>query len=400
MRIKKGPLKKYDLLLRGGEIIDPAQGFHQTGDLAIKGGKIAVLGKEIPAGEAEKVLDMRGKIVSPGLIDIHTHAAPGFTWLGISPEETGIYNGNTLLCDAGSAGCANFDALRRMTVESSRTPMLCFLNLAQTGLVVLPEIRIPQDIDVEWSREVVEANRGVIRGLKIRAVQSLAEGVGLPAIETAKKLAGDLRLPLMMHIGEPRERVPGEKLDAFSRAAVALLEKGDILSHFLTWEAGGMIRRDGTIYPELEAAQRRGVILDACHGLNHFSFTVARHALANGLLPTVLSTDMASIVQPAAQSLAVFMSKFLNLGVSVDQVVAMATIDAARALGEDGKRGSLKEGLSADITVLELLSGEYEFADGNGRERLKGEMLLEPRMVFIAGQGMPAYSNYHIPPVF
>jgi dihydroorotase len=204
----------------------------------------------------------------------------------------------------------------------------------------------------------------------------------------------------MMHIGETRKRVPKDKMDDFSRAAVSLLEKGDILSHYLTWEPGGMILKDGTVYPELEDAKRRGVVLDSSHGLNHISFIVARKAIEKDLLPTVISTDMASMVLPAAQSLPVVMSKFLNLGLTLDQVIEMTTTNPAKALGEEKKRGSLKPGYMADITVMELMQGEYIFCDGHGGERMDGNLLLEPRMVFKEGKEMPAYSRYYIPPLF
>ena len=390
----------YDLLLKGGNIIDPSQGLHQVGSVAIREGKIAKVGEDIPQAEARKVVDVQGKIISPGLIDMHAHAAAGFTWLGVPADEAGLNTGVTLLGDGGSAGSANFEALRRLVVQPAKTDMLCFLNLARTGLITLAEIRDARDIDTEESKEVAESNRDIIKGIKVRAVQSLADGVGIKGIEMAKKLATDLRLPLMVHIGEARERIAGDKMDDFSRSAVSLMEKGDILSHFLTWETGGLILKDGTVYPELEAARKRGVVLDSCHGLNHFSFTIARQALSRGLIPTVISTDMAVPTLPAVQSLAVTMSKFLNMGLSLDQVIEMTTINPAKALGEEQRRGSLRPGMNADLTVMELLSGDYLFADGNGRERMSGRVLLEPRMVFKGGEGMPAYSNYHIPPLF
>ena len=189
-------------------------------------------------------------------------------------------------------------------------------------------------------------------------------------------------------------------MDDFSRAAVSLLEKGDILSHYLTWEPGGMILRDGTVYPELEAAQKRGVVLDACNGMNHLSFSIARIAFAKGFIPAVISTDMATMGVLVLQSLPVVMSKFLNLGLSLDQVIEMTTLNPSKALGEEGKRGTLKPGVKADITVMELLEGDFLFSDGNGRESMRGKVLLEPRMVFKGGEAMPAYSRYHIPPLF
>ena len=157
---------------------------------------------------------------------------------------------------------------------------------------------------------------------------------------------------------------------------------------------------DGTIYPELLEAHKRGVALDPSHGLNHFSFAIARHALQAGLIPTILTTDLATVSRASAQSLAVMMSKFINLGLRVDQVIEMTTINPAKILGEDGNRGGLKPGMNADITVMELCEGEFVFSDGKGGERMVGSVLLEPRLVLKAGEVFPSHSGYHIPPVF
>jgi dihydroorotase len=290
--------------------------------------------------------------------------------------------------------------MRRFIVEPAKTDIFCFLNVAKTGLVSMPEIRDEHDIDPELSKQVVEENRDIIKGIKLRAVQSVAEGIGIKAIEIAKKLATDLKLPLMMHIGEPRERVANDIMDDFTRTAVKLMEKGDILSHIMTWEAGGLILPDGMAYPEIWEAQRRGVILDSCHGFWHFSFIVARHALQLGLLPTVISTDLAVPPMPAVQSLMVTMSKFLNLGLTIDQVVEMTTINPAKALGEEAQRGSLTPGMPANISVVEIVEGKYFFSDALGRNSIRGNLLLEPRLVLKAGMEMPCRSHYHLPPVY
>ena len=390
----------YDVLLKGGEIIDPAEGIHERGSLAIHNGKIALIEEDVPDVEVAKVYDMEGKIIAPGLIDMHCHPSEVFMHMGVGADDIGLATGVTLLCDAGSAGAANFAALRKFVVEPAETDIFCFLNLSVLGLIRIPEIWDAKCIDIDQSRDVVESNRDLIKGIKVRAIQAVADTVGLSAIEQAKKLASDAGLPLMMHIGETRPRVPNDPMDDFSRAAVSMLESGDILSHYLTWEPGGMILMDGTVYPELESAQKRGVILDSCHGVNHFSLTVARHAIEKGFLPTVISTDMVQTVLSAAQSLTVVMSKFLNLGLTLEQVIEMTTINPAKALDEENNRGSLKTGRQADITILQLVKGDFEFCDGNGGERMRGGLLLEPRMVFKAGRDMPAHGRYHIPPQF
>jgi dihydroorotase len=309
----------------------------------------------------------------------------------------GLSTGVTLLCDAGTAGAANFDAMKLFVVNPSKTDIFCFLNLANTGLITFPEIHSKNDINIPRCKTVIEANLDVIKGIKVRAVQSLADSMGLKAIEIAKKLADEVHLPLMLHIGETRDRTLNDKMDDFSRAAVSYLEKGDILSHYLTWEPGGMILKDGKVYPELDAARIRGVILDSCHGFNHFNFTIARIAIDMGLLPTVISTDMNLIALPAVQSLPVVMSKFLNMGLSLDQVIEMTTVNPAKAIGEQCKRGALLPGMDADITILELTKGHFTFSDGRGGEIMHGEELLEPRMVLQRGEVMPAYSGYHLP---
>lgn len=399
MNLKAKEEDSFDVLLQDGEIIDPVQGKHFVGSLAIKNGQIAASGEAL-SGKAEKVIPLQGKIITPGLIDFHCHPSLGFLLNGIPPDEVGLNAGVTLLGDGGTSGAANFHAFRKLVVEPAKTEIFCFLNLAKAGLISQPEISSIRDMDVNRAREVVEANRDRIRGIKIRAIRALAEGVGIKGVEMAKTLANDLRMPLMIHIGDPRERMEKDWMDDFSRQAVSLLEKGDILSHYMTWEPGGLILKDGTVYPELERARQRGVVLDSCQGLWHFSFTIARHALAQGLKPEVISTDMSIPNILVTQSLPVVMSKFLNLGLSLEEVIAMTTANPTRVLGEEERRGSLKPGMPADITILEIVKGDFLFGDGMGGETMQGNLLLEPRMVFKAGEMRPAYSRYHIPPLY
>ncbi len=390
----------YDVVLRKGEVVDPSQEIHKVASVAIESGKIAEVADDISESKAKKVIPAEGKIITPGLIDIHCHPGAGVSWIGVSADDVGLNMGVTLLGDGGTSGWANFQAFRSLVVEKAKTDVLCFLNLASTGLATLPEIWSEKDLDIPRMAEVIASNREIIRGIKLRCIQALEQSMGIKAVEMAKKIAADSRLPLMIHVGETRKRTDNLKMDEFSRAAAALLERGDILSHYLTWEPGGLILKDGTIYPELLAARKRGVVLDSCHGLNHFSFTIARHALNAGMIPDVVSTDLATTSLPAAQSLVVAMSKFLNMGVSLDQVIQMATINPARAIGEEGRRGSLKPGMPADLTMMKLERGSFIFSDGTGGERMVGEVLLEPTGVFKAGRFYPAFSGYHIPPVY
>lgn len=389
----------YDILLKDALVIDPSQKLHRKTSVAIREGKIAAIDDKLSENDSLSTFALDGKIVTPGLIDIHCHVDPDFCYLGLPADEIGLNTGVTLLCDAGSSGCANFLTLKKCMENSRpRSDIFYYLNLGKAGLISMPEICSERDIDFDKSKAVIEENRDSIKGVKLRITDSLATGVGLGAIEMAKKLADAVRMPMMLHVGETRQRKePSDPLDDLSRAAVGLMEKGDILSHYLTWEAGGLILPDGTVYPELESAKRRGIVLDSCHGLNHFCFNVARHAIEQGLVPTVISTDMATIVQPAAQSIPVIMSKFLMLGLTLEQVVEMTTINAAAALKEENKRGSLKPGMVADITVIESKEGQFRFMDRRGGGIMTGERLLEPYMVLKEGRPFPAWSRYHLP---
>lgn len=388
----------FDILLKGATILDPSRQVDEKGSVAVKDGKIAGVGKELDAAEARTVYDLTGKVVTPGLIDIHCHPSAGVLDGGVVADETALATGVTTVCDAGSTGAGNFATMRRFIIDPSRTAIFCFLNLGHAGLVPVPlrgELVSEGDFGVEETRQVVEANRDIIRGIKIRLIDPLCQGVGMRAVEAAKKVAAELGIPLVIHVGEHRPRETGDPLDDLSRAAVSLLESGDIISHYLTDKAGGLILDDGTIYPELLAAAGRGVALDTCQGFNHFSFRTARRAFEAGLTPSVVTTDLSLNGMPVVQSLVVTMSKLLNLGLPLGDLVRMTTSRAARLIGEEERRGSLAPGRTADITVMEVTNGDYHFGDCRAGEILRAGQLIEPRMVLRAGVVLPAYSGYH-----
>lgn len=386
-----------DTVIRNGRIIDPSQDMDMIGSIIINNGIISKIDKNENDEPAKNVLDAGGKIVTPGFIDLHCHPSGGFCKLGVREIDFGLRNAVVLLCDAGSCGCDNFEGMCDFIVKRSQTDMLCFLNLCRTGLVSLPEIWDERNIDLDMSKKTIEENKDTIIGVKLRIIQPLLESIGMRAVEMAKKLSLHFSLPLMLHIGESRPRIPNEKMDEFSRSAVSTLDNNDILSHYLTWEAGGLILEDGFIYPELIDAKKRGVVLDSCHGLNHFSFSIARHAIDEGLVPTVISTDLALPNIQVVQSLPVTMSKFLNMGISLYDVIKMATFNPAKVLLDDENRGNLKVGKRANIAISELISGNFIFSDGANGEKLIGSLLLEPRLLIKDGKSMPAFSGYSIP---
>jgi dihydroorotase len=388
----------YDSLLKSARVVDPAQGIDGVFDIAIKDGLIACLANVISAKEARATYPLDGKIVTPGLIDAHCHPALNFTDHAVLPDRAGVDSGVLLVNDAGSAGAANFHTLREMYGKRVRTEMTYFLNVASSGQIHPPEIQAIHDIDIKLLKATVEQNSDVIKGLKLRLFDPLVTlNVQSDVAQLALAAAEELHLPLMIHVGAFRARSENDPLDSFSRSVIKRLRKGDIVSHYMTWRPGGMVLPNGEIFPELKEAQERGVLLDCSHGKNNFSFKVAEVLIANALQPDIISTDLSSMGVPHVQSLLVTMSKFIDLGMSLGEVVAATTCTPARALGMEHAWGSLKTGRPANISVLEDVAGHFSFFDGAAGNVRQATHLLEPRMVVRNGEFLPCRSFYHLP---
>ena len=386
----------YDTLLTEARVIDPSQEVDGIFDVAITDGKITALEKDIPRNRAKVTIPLAGRIVTPGLIDAHCHPVLHFTDHAVFPDEAGVHAGVLLVNDGGSAGPANFGTLREMYYRRVKTDMTFFLNIATSGLIHPPEIQTIHDIDLKLLKATVDENRSIIKGLKLRALEPLSK-VRPDIVQLALDAAEGLELPLMVHIGDFRERTDNDPLDAFTKSVVQRLRRGDIISHFMTWRPGGMVLPNGTVFPELKEARDRGVILDCSHGKNNFSLKVAEALLAMGLKPDIITTDLSSIGAPYVQSLLVTMSKFISLGMPLYEVIAAVTCNAAKAIGVDGEWGSLKPGRAANITVLEDVEGTFTFFDGAARNTRKGCHLLEPRLILQKGVPLPCRSFYHLP---
>lgn len=388
----------YELLIKGGMLIDPVQEIHDRRDIGVSQGKIVALNHDIAPSKAERVIDTKGKIVTPGLIDIHVHVADVITPIGVVPDEAGVLSGVTTLCDAGSTGYANFPGFQKFVIPQARTDVFCFLHVIPVGLATIPELWGSYAIDPEATLKVIENNRNVIRGVKLRATGAAIEEAGFEMVRVAKRIATDAGLPLVVHIGiDPWEKTPKETVGAFTRELLDLLDKGDILAHVFTPKIGGVIQADGTVAPELKEAMKRGVVLDVANAASNFRFEVARKGLEQGILPTTLSTDLTTTTfnRRAVLSLLVTMSKFLALGLSLHQVIQMTTINPARALNEEHRRGSLRIGMPADISILELVEGDFLFFDSlEENTSLKGTHLLIPKLTLKSGVEIEAYSRF------
>ena len=392
-----------ELLIKNGKVIDPAQGILDRRDIAINQGKITEVAHEIPAAEAQRIIDARGKIVTPGLIDIHTHVADGLIPIGLTPDEGGVFSGVTTVCDAGSLGWANFAGMKKYVRPLAKTDIFCFLNICSTGLAVMPEIWDWKNIDWDSLVRTIKENPETIRGVKVRATGSFVQNVGVAGIRRAKEVAVGEGLPLMVHLGiEPGEEPPDSAVSEFTKKLLSILDQGDILSHAYTWKKGGIIKSEGVILPEAKEAVQRGVLLDVSIARTHFSFDLAKGGLAQKFLPYTISTDLTGInINEIVYSLPITMSKMLAAGLSLEQVVRMTTINPAVVLKEDWRRGSLKVGFSADISIFELKEGEFQFPDGVPGKTFKGGYFLTPLQTFkngveIKGKAILKASNRRI----
>lgn len=371
----------YNLVIKGGRVIDPSQNLDDMLDIAISGNKIYKIGKDIPAFRSQLV-DAKDKIVIPGLIDMHCHVYDSINKFSVEPDTAGVKQGVTTVADGGSAGEAIFGGFPKYVIPASCTTVFCFLHLASQGLSKPPELNDWDEIDPDATAAAIESNRDIIKGIKLRLVGSLVASAGLEVVKTAKKF----RLPIMVHIGDDAKKVP----PTLTKEVLNILEPGDILSHVFTALYGSVLRPDGTVLPELREAMERGVVLDTAIGRINCSFDVARKSMAQGILPTTLSTDLTimSVAGPV-YGLTVTMSKFMALGLDLNQVIEMTTINPARALSAEDRIGSLRPGMDADVSILELLSGTWTLEDSE-RQTVEATKLIAPSMTLKAGNLIPA----------
>jgi dihydroorotase len=279
-------LQSYDLVLKGGTVIDPAQGLMRVQrDVAILDGKIAALG-EMQA--ATRVIDVTGKIVTPGLIDLHAHVFDGVTSNGVEPDLAGVRAGVTTVVDAGSAGAATFAAFPKHILPKSDTEVLPFLHICQTGLSTSPDIIAESSIDLDATLRVAAEHKGLIRGIKARMVSPALEIMGMQMPRLAKRAARESGLPLMVHIGDTEKRYSADVI----RELLPLLEAGDIVTHLFTANPGGVVDSSGKLVAEAKELKDRGVWLDTAHGRLNFGFGIARKVLDQGLVPHCISTDL------------------------------------------------------------------------------------------------------------
>ena len=372
----------YDLLIKGGTVIDPAGGVNGPHDVAVDKGLIAQLAPDIASDQARQTIEVKGKIVTPGLIDVHTHVYDGVTGSGVQADLGGVRAGVTTMADAGSAGCDTFGGFPSHIIPNNHTEIICFLHICRTGLATRPDIFSPDSIDLDETIRVVSENRDIITGIKARMVSPALEIMGMEMPRLAKRAAQEAGVKLMVHIGDTEHRYDPNVI----RQLLPIMEEGDIVTHLFTANPGGVIDADGKLVPEAREAQERGVWLDTAHGRFNFSFDIGERVLDQGVIPHCISTDLTLPGRTlTVHSMTEMMSRFLALGFTMDDVVTMSTINPARALGVDDRLGSLEVGKQADISVLEILDGDWLVYDALNHSR-KVDKAVVPALTVKKGQ--------------
>lgn len=352
-----------NFLLRGGHLIDPAGGRDGQFDIRVRDGKVEAIGADLDAQGATEI-DVKEHIVTPGLIDVHLHLMKGLGAFGVDPDIFGVGSGVTTVVDAGSAGHTMLNVFRNYVSDNAKTRVLNYINLSTLGGVAGPGFSIladPRLIDEAKIAQAVEANRDIIVGIKIMATGGALGAQGLKPLERARKLGDELKIPLLVHIGESwtKDSAPVHVADV-----LRYLRAGDIVTHMFTVHPGGLLDGNGKLWPQVRDAKESGVLMDVGHGLHNLNFDVARKVLDQGLHPDGVSTDghRGNRAGPV-YDLPTTMAKLMALGFSLKQVIEMATANAARLLGRSNELGRLRVGDAAEISVLKIEDREWKAVD-------------------------------------
>lgn len=369
---------QHDLILKGARVIDPSQNHDGLCDVAFAEGRVSGFGRDLVAGPGTQVREMAGAIVTPGLIDLHTHVYWGGTSIGIDADDFCRTSGVTTSVDTGSAGPGNFAGFRKHVIDRSEARILAYLHVSFAGIyafsktIMVGESQDPRLMAPREAVEVAEANRDVIIGIKVRVGRNSSGDQGTAPLDIALQVAEETGLPLMAHIDEPPPSY---------EEVLAMLRPGDVLTHAFRPFPNSPITAQGAVKPALREARARGVLFDIGHGKGSFAFKTARAMLAGGFLPDTISSDVHQLcIDGPAFDQVTTMSKMLCLGMSLHEVIAASTVNAAVAL-KRMEYGTLKVGALGDATVLSVRDGAFDYVDTRGEHMIGAQRIFSEGVV-------------------
>jgi len=369
---------EFDLLVKGGTVIDPGQQLHGPLDVAVNDGKILEVSHDIPSGRAREVVTAKGKIVTPGFIDVHVHCFDEFR--GMNADHSCLTRGVTTVVDAGSAGYLGTPGFIKYVIKPSVSRIRTLVNIAALGLTaagVVDVLKCPDWLFPDLTAKASEENKPYVVGIKVRLGKMIQGARDLECLRTALDVAEVTQLPLMVHIDDPFSPLPD---------ILKMMRKGDLYTHIYNNHPHSVLDANGKILSEVLEARARGVFMDPAQGISHFSFDVVERCLQQGFLPDTISTDLT----PRTTGDFVFdlptqISKFMALGLDMDKVIECVTINPSKIFDYGAKIGMLKPGYEADIGIFELCEGKFEFEDSDRVKRI-GHQLLVNKSVIRHGQ--------------
>ncbi|MGD9802327.1 MAG: amidohydrolase/deacetylase family metallohydrolase [Hyphomicrobiaceae bacterium] len=372
----------YDLILKGGHVIDPSQRIDGVMDVAFSAGKVAAVGNDLKAAPETEIRDVSGHVVTPGLIDLHTHVYWGGTSLGIDADDFCRTSGVTTSIDTGSAGPGNFAGFRKHVIERSEARILAYLHVSFAGIYAFSNSHMvgeSKNIELMAPREaaaVADANRDVIVGIKVRVGLHASGDQGSAPLDIALQVADEVGMPLMCHIDHPPPSY---------EEVIGMLRPGDVLTHAFRPFPNAPVTAQGKVKPAVLEARARGVLFDIGHGKGSFSFKTTRAMLANGFMPDTISSDVHALcINGPAYDQVTTMSKFLCMGMPLAEVIKRSTVNAAMALKRP-ELGTLKPGSAGDATILSVKNGEFDYEDVLG-EHMMGDKRILADATVIAGK--------------
>ena len=388
----------YDLVITGGRVIDPANAIDANLDVAVKDGRIAAVEASIDTSNTTRIIDAAGFVITPGLIDLHTHVAAGLRKpagedLMVSPDVAGVIAGVTTVVDAGSTGALNIGGLINSVVPQAITRVLALINVGSIGVTSVPEVRSAEDINHAAAVEAIQSSPDVIKGVKVRMVTPGITALGIELPVAAKAIATEAGVPVMVHVGDISAQDP-VAAELTPRLLTGVLTEGDIVTHTLSATVGSLLpEASGLLLPEAREARANGVYFDVGVGGSNFSFEGARRVIDQGFVPDTISSDITAMSRFAGPvfSLTECMGKVMSLGISFEDAIRMTTSKPAEILGMSDEIGSLSVGVGADISILELVEGDFKFHASNGASGT-GTQAIRP--VLAVRDGIPMPSDY------